>query len=142
MSLILPWYWISMHFYIAQPPVSPFTMVALLAAGDPLPCLFALAGLLPSPKTKQFRFFQLLPPHTSTFLHWKWHGTHHTIETIIAKTLSKATHANFHCDPKLLMPLMTSLPSKLSMQPTMQPHFFIGPHQIAVITNDNLPDQF
>jgi len=36
------WYWMSRHFYVAQPPM-PFMMMALLATGDPFPCLFASA---------------------------------------------------------------------------------------------------
>jgi len=36
-SLKIPWYWISTCFYVAKAPVLPLTIMALLAAGDPLP---------------------------------------------------------------------------------------------------------
>jgi len=108
-----------MHFHVAKTPVMPFTMTASLAAGDPLPQIFALAGLSSIPKDEEVLVFPANFPPLIRYLHWKWHSTQHAVEFPLANLFSGNTQEIFCHDWKHLMPPQIQPPT-LPMQSSRQ----------------------
>jgi len=107
-----------MQFYVAKAPALPFTVMALLAAGDPLAWLFALAGLLSIPKDDEVLDLPADSPLLINLLHWKQHGTQYAIELPIAN-IPIAMQETFHHDWKhSTFPTIWLL--TILMQPAMQ----------------------
>ncbi len=88
-----------MHFHVAKAPVLSFTMTALLAAGDPSPQLFALAGLSSIPNDDEVLVFAANFSPCNVYLCWQWHGTQIAVElTVVANIFPITTPATFHDD--------------------------------------------
>jgi len=109
-----------MHFHVAKAPVLSFTMTALLAAGEPFPQLFALAGLSSIPNDDEVLVFAANFSPCNVYLCWQWHSTQIAVElTVVANIFPITTPATFHDDCKHSMP-QTIWPSKVPTSPLRQ----------------------